>query len=126
MRGPTLFKGYWKAAKPMRATSVMRFLYGHLFRRQTDGTYDFVDRAKYMIQSGGENIYPAEIDRVLLAIPASAIPWSSARKTRNGGRCRWPSYRRSAATWPPKISKSSVAAARRLQTAEGSPLHHLR
>jgi fatty-acyl-CoA synthase len=40
---------------------------GDLFRRNPDGTLDFVDRAKYMIKSGGENIYPAEIERILLA-----------------------------------------------------------
>ncbi len=34
-----------------------------------DGSFDFVDRAKYMIKSGGENIYPAEIERVLLSDP---------------------------------------------------------
>ena len=34
-----------------------------------DGTLDFVDRRKYLIKSGGENIYPAEIERVLLASP---------------------------------------------------------
>ena len=40
-----------------------------VFRRNADGTIDFVDRAKYLIKSGGENVYPAEIERVLLAHP---------------------------------------------------------
>ena len=48
------------------------FRMGDLFRRNPDGTFDFVDRAKYMIKSGGENIYPAEIERVLLADPRVA------------------------------------------------------
>jgi acyl-CoA synthetase (AMP-forming)/AMP-acid ligase II len=43
------------------------FHMGDLFVRRADGTLDFVDRAKYLIKSGGENIYPAEIERVLLA-----------------------------------------------------------
>lgn len=42
---------------------------GDLFRRNPDGTVDFVDRAKYLIKTGGENVYPAEIERVLLAHP---------------------------------------------------------
>jgi acyl-CoA synthetase (AMP-forming)/AMP-acid ligase II len=37
--------------------------------RRDDGTLDFVDRAKYLIKSGGENVYPAEIERVLLQHP---------------------------------------------------------
>jgi fatty-acyl-CoA synthase len=40
--------------------------------RNPDGTLDFVDRVKYMIKSGGENIYPAEIERVLLQDPRVA------------------------------------------------------
>ena len=42
---------------------------GDMFRRNPDGTVDFVDRAKYLIKTGGENVYPAEIERVLMADP---------------------------------------------------------
>ena len=42
---------------------------GDVFVRNPDGSLDFVDRRKYLIKSGGENIYPAEIERVLLADP---------------------------------------------------------
>ena len=45
---------------------------GDVFIRNADGTLDFVDRVKYMIKSGGENIYPAEIERVLLSTPGVA------------------------------------------------------
>ncbi|MEQ8659612.1 MAG: long-chain fatty acid--CoA ligase, partial [Gammaproteobacteria bacterium] len=38
-------------------------------RRNADGTLDYVDRVKYMIKSGGENIYPAEIEQVILTDP---------------------------------------------------------
>jgi fatty-acyl-CoA synthase len=43
-----------------------------MFVRNADGSLDFVDRVKYMIKSGGENIYPAEIERVLLGDPRVA------------------------------------------------------
>ena len=67
IRGPTVFSGYWNApetnAKDFRGGW---FHMGDMFIRNPDGTLDFVDRVKYMIKSGGENIYPAEIERVLL------------------------------------------------------------
>jgi acyl-CoA synthetase (AMP-forming)/AMP-acid ligase II len=67
MRGPTLFSGYWNAdetnAKDFRNGW---FHMGDVLRRNADGTLDYVDRVKYMIKSGGENIYPAEIEQVLL------------------------------------------------------------
>ena len=73
VRGPTLFSGYWRAgetnAKDFRGGW---FHMGDLLVRHEDGTFDFVDRAKYMIKSGGENIYPAEIEQVLLADPRVA------------------------------------------------------
>ena len=68
IRGPTVFNGYWRAeetnAKDFRGGW---FHMGDMFVRNPDGTLDFVDRVKYMIKSGGENIYPAEIERVLLS-----------------------------------------------------------
>lgn len=67
MRGPTLFSGYWKA--PEANAHDFRggwFHMGDVFVRNADGTLEFVDRRKYLIKSGGENIYPAEIERVLL------------------------------------------------------------
>jgi acyl-CoA synthetase (AMP-forming)/AMP-acid ligase II len=67
MRGPTLFSGYWRA--PEANEKDFRggwFHMGDVFVRNPDGTLDFVDRVKYLIKSGGESIYPAEIERVLL------------------------------------------------------------
>ncbi len=70
MRGPTLFSGYWDADEAnIEAFRNDWFHMGDVFRRNQNGTIDFVDRAKYMIKTGGENVYPAEIERVLMADP---------------------------------------------------------
>lgn len=68
IRGPSLFSGYWGA--PEATAKDFKdgwFHMGDVFVRNADGTLDYVDRRKYLIKSGGENIYPAEIERVLLA-----------------------------------------------------------
>jgi len=73
VRGPTLFSGYWQA--PQATEDVIRngwFCTGDVFRRRSDGKYDYIDRRKYLIKSGGENIYPAEIERVILQHPGIA------------------------------------------------------
>ena len=73
MRGPTLFSGYWNA--PETNAEDFRggwFHMGDVFTANPDGTIDFVDRVKYLIKSGGENIYPAEIEQVLLRDPRVA------------------------------------------------------
>ncbi len=73
VRGPSLFTGYWGA--PDATASDFRngwFHMGDVFVRNEEGTYDFVDRRKYLIKSGGENIYPAEIERILLTSPRIA------------------------------------------------------
>jgi fatty-acyl-CoA synthase len=67
MRGPTLFSGYWAAPEATReAFAGGWYRSGDMFRRRADGKLDYVDRRKYLIKSGGENIYPAEIERVVL------------------------------------------------------------
>ncbi|MEQ8231471.1 MAG: AMP-binding protein, partial [Gammaproteobacteria bacterium] len=68
LRGPTLFSGYWNAHET-NAHDFRNgwFHMGDVLRRNPDGTLDYVDRVKYMIKSGGENIYPAEIEQVILA-----------------------------------------------------------
>jgi acyl-CoA synthetase (AMP-forming)/AMP-acid ligase II len=68
VRGPTLFSGYWQADEA-NAQDFRNgwFHMGDILVRQADGTFEFVDRAKYVIKSGGENIYPAEMEEVLLS-----------------------------------------------------------
>jgi acyl-CoA synthetase (AMP-forming)/AMP-acid ligase II len=69
--GPTLFSGYWGDAQATaRDLHGGWFHMGDVFVRHADGTLDFVDRLKYLIKSGGENIYPAEIEHVLLSHPS--------------------------------------------------------
>lgn len=68
VRSPMLFSGYWNA--PEVTEHEFRggwFHMGDDFRRNADGTLDYIDRRKYLIKSGGENIYPAEIELVLKA-----------------------------------------------------------
>jgi acyl-CoA synthetase (AMP-forming)/AMP-acid ligase II len=73
LRGPTLFSGYFRAdAVNAHEFRGGWFHMGDVFVRQPDGKLDFVDRVKYLIKSGGENIYPAEIERVMLQDPRVA------------------------------------------------------
>jgi len=73
IRGPSLFSGYWR--NPEANAESFRggwFHMGDAFRRNRDGSLEFVDRVKYMIKSGGENIYPVEIEQYILADPRVA------------------------------------------------------
>jgi fatty-acyl-CoA synthase len=63
MRGPSVMKEYYK--NPEGTKEAMRngcFHGGDLVRRDEDGFIYVVDRKKDLIISGGENIYPAEIE----------------------------------------------------------------
>lgn len=70
LRGPTLFSGYWNAEETNSHDFRNGWFHlGDVMRRNSDGTLDYVDRVKYMIKSGGENIYPAEIEQVIARDP---------------------------------------------------------
>jgi fatty-acyl-CoA synthase len=73
LRGPNVFFEYWGNETATR--EVLRdgwFRSGDIGRRDADGYFFVHDRKKNMIISGGENIYPAEVERVLLEHPAVA------------------------------------------------------
>src|SRR5262249_1897811 len=73
MRGPTLFSGYWQMPEVnLRAFRGGGVHMGDVFVRNRAGSLAFVDRVKYLIKSGGENVYPAEIERVMMQDPRVA------------------------------------------------------
>jgi acyl-CoA synthetase (AMP-forming)/AMP-acid ligase II len=66
MRGPKVFKGYWRDAEATtKAFAGGWFHSGDIGVRDEDGYLFIVDRLKDMIVSGGENIASSEIERVL-------------------------------------------------------------
>ena len=73
MGGPGVMKGYWKRPEATADTIVDGWLHsGDIARMDEDGFYYIMDRKKDMIISGGENIYPAEIEDSLLEHPKIA------------------------------------------------------
>jgi fatty-acyl-CoA synthase len=69
MRGPGVTTGYWqrREANAESFTEDGWFKSGDLGYRDEDGFYYLVDRKKDMFISGGENVYPAEVEAALLA-----------------------------------------------------------
>jgi fatty-acyl-CoA synthase len=70
-RAPYAFSGYWQ--DPARTAEAFRDAWcsvGDLARRDADGFYHLVDRKSNMIISGGENVYPSEVEGVIGAHPA--------------------------------------------------------
>lgn len=66
VKTPTVMKGYWRAPEKTNQAIVDDwYRTGDLARRDEDGFIYFVDRKDSMIVSGGENIYPAEVENVL-------------------------------------------------------------
>ena len=70
VRGPNVFSEYWgNEAATREALHDGWYRTGDIGRRDADGYFWVHDRKKNLIISGGENIYPAEVERVLLEHP---------------------------------------------------------
>jgi fatty-acyl-CoA synthase len=78
--GPGVTPGYWRNEEATRAcfTGDGWLRSGDLARRDADGFYYVAGRRKEMYISGGENVYPAEVENVLCAHPeiseAAVVP----------------------------------------------------
>ncbi|HEU4321744.1 MAG TPA: long-chain fatty acid--CoA ligase [Roseiflexaceae bacterium] len=71
IRGPHVCAGYWNQPEESARAIVGGWLHtGDLAVRDSEGYYTIVGRLKDVIISGGENIYPAEVESALAAHPA--------------------------------------------------------
>jgi fatty-acyl-CoA synthase len=73
VRGPNVFPGYWRNEEA--SASAFRdgwLLTGDMAEQDDEGNYRIQGRLKDMVVSGGENVYPAEIEAVLHEHPAVA------------------------------------------------------
>ncbi|MEU4657851.1 long-chain fatty acid--CoA ligase [Streptomyces sp. NPDC023723] len=72
VRGPNVMRGYWHRPGDTEAafTDDGWLRTGDVARTDDDGFAYIVDRVKDMFVSGGENVYPAEVEDALLSHPA--------------------------------------------------------
>ena len=125
-RTPYAFRGYWKL--PDKTAEAFRGPYcsvGDMARRDEDGYYYLVDRKSNMIISGGENVYPSEVESLLGSHPkvkdvaVIGIPddrWGEA-VMRRGGAARWPARDRG------RVARVVQEQDRRLQAPEVGRVH---
>jgi acyl-CoA synthetase (AMP-forming)/AMP-acid ligase II len=73
VKGPNVMAGYW--GKPEATAESMTdgwYRTGDIVQVDAEGTYTLVDRAKDIVITGGLNVYPAEVERVLRQLPGVA------------------------------------------------------
>jgi len=71
LKGPMCTPGYWQNPEATEKALVEGWFHtGDLVREDTEGYLYVVDRKKSMFISGGENVYPAEVERVIRQLPA--------------------------------------------------------
>jgi acyl-CoA synthetase (AMP-forming)/AMP-acid ligase II len=72
IRGPNVVDGYWEAPEATARTFVDGWLHSGDLARVDDGLVRIVDRAKDVINRGGENVYSVEVENALAGAPGVA------------------------------------------------------
>jgi fatty-acyl-CoA synthase len=73
MQGPNMTPGYWNRPEETAASFINGwFRSGDAVRQDDEGYFYIVDRWKDMFISGGENVYPVEIENVIYQLPGVA------------------------------------------------------
>ncbi len=71
LKGPVVMKEYWNMPEQTEASFTDGWLHtGDLAKVDEDGYFYIVERKKDMLITGGENVYPAEVEDVILAHPS--------------------------------------------------------
>ena len=116
----TVMLGYLN--DPERTAAVLTpegwYKSGDVFRRDENGCYWFVGRTDDMFVSGGENIFPSEVELVLArATPMSRRLASCRCRTRSRAPSRWPSSCRAQAAIRTKKRSSASCSPMRPRTS---------
>ena len=73
IKGPNITPGYWNNPEATEKSFVDGWLKtGDAAKRDDEGFVYIVDRSKDMYISGGENVYPAEVENVIYQLPQIA------------------------------------------------------
>ncbi len=71
VRSPVCFSEYWQDPGKTKETFIGEYCTaGDMARRDEDGYYYLIDRKANMIITGGENVYPSEVENVVSGHPA--------------------------------------------------------
>ena len=94
IKGPNITPGYWNKPEATAAAFTDGWLHtGDAVRLDEEGFVYIVDRWKDMYISGGENVYPAEVENVLFQLPAGRRRRHHRRAQRALGRGRHGDHR---------------------------------
>jgi long-chain acyl-CoA synthetase len=105
VRGAPVMPGYWKNPKARPRPRDGWLMTGDVGRLDGDGYLTLADRSKDVIISGGTNIYPREVEEVLLTHRMCTRSRSSGVPSPNGARMSWPSsWPHPGARWTPPRS----------------------
>ena len=92
-RGDVVMAGYWQNAPATEETLRGGWLHtGDMGCFDAEGFLTLKDRSKDLIISGGANIYPREVEEVLLRHPAVLEVSVIGGRTPNGARRSWPAW----------------------------------